>query len=220
MNVVHLGDCLPAMREMEDNAFDLAVVDPPYGIGNWIQVDGKTDGGSLRHGDVKWNEISDRPNSEYFAELTRVSVDQIVWGANYYNCFSDNGGAIVWNKHNNNPRFSNAEIASYSKHKRVALVDLQFCGFHKENDALFHPCAKPIALYKWIYQNYAKPGQTILDTHVGSGSSRIAAWDAGLDFVGYEIDADYWDAQEKRFQDHIKQTELFDKQEMFAGGQK
>lgn len=196
-------DCLEAMREMDDNAFELAIVDPPYGIGNWVQVTG-----TVRR-DVKpvtWNDST--PTEEYFTELRRVSVDQIIWGANYYNCFSETGGAIIWDKQNPNPKFSNAEIASYSKHKRVAMVTIPYYGFVGE-DKNFHPCAKPIELYKWLLQNYAKPGDRILDTHLGSGSSRIACYDLGFDFVGYELDKDYFDAQEERFARHTAQERLF-----------
>lgn len=203
INEAYNRDCLEAMKEMDDNAFELAIVDPPYGIGNWVQVTG-----DVRR-DVKpvtWNDST--PTEEYFTELRRVSVDQIIWGANYYNCFSETGGAIIWDKQNPNPKFSNAEIASYSKHKRVAMVTIPYYGFVGE-DKNFHPCAKPVALYKWLLQNYAKPGDKILDTHLGSGSSRIACYDLGFDFVGYELDKDYFEAQEERFARHITQPKLF-----------
>jgi site-specific DNA-methyltransferase (adenine-specific) len=196
-------DCMEAMKGMPDKAFDLAIVDPPYGIGNWVQVTGDVRRDSRP---VTWNDSI--PNAEYFHELKRVSVDQIIWGANYYNCFSNTGGAIIWDKQNPNPKFSNAEIAAYSKHKRVAMVTIPYFGFVGE-EKCFHPCAKPIELYKWLLTNYAKPGDSILDTHLGSGSSRIAAYDLGFDFVGYELDKDYFDAQEQRFANHIAQPKLF-----------
>lgn len=204
LSVVENIDCMTRMREAPDNHWDLAICDPPYGIGNWVQVTG-----DVRR-DVKpvtWNDAT--PNEEYFNELRRVSREQIIWGANYYNCFDPNGGAIIWDKQNPNPKFSAAEIASYSKHKRVAMVTIPYYGFVGE-DKNFHPCAKPVALYKWLLTNYAKPGDTILDTHLGSGSSRIAAYDLGFDFTGYELDKDYFEAQEKRFATHIAQAKLFD----------
>lgn len=191
------------LREAPDNHWDLAICDPPYGIGNWVQVTG-----DVRR-DVKpvtWNDAT--PNEEYFNELRRVSREQIIWGANYYNCFDPNGGAIIWDKQNPNPKFSAAEIASYSKHKRVAMVTIPYYGFVGE-DKNFHPCAKPVALYKWLLTNYAKPGDKILDTHLGSQSSRIAAWDLGFDFVGYELDPDYFREGNERFERHRAQGTLF-----------
>ena len=194
MNIVHLADCLPAMREMEDNAFDLAVVDPPYGIGNFNQ-DKHPSRPYNKNWAVTWNESA--PAAEYFNHLLRISQNTIIWGVNYYREYVPSGAAIVWDKGNNSDVGSQFEIASLSIGTRVVKYTEQWTGFcRSEKGEKIHPCQKPIALYKWIYANYAKPGQTILDTHVGSGSSRIAAWDAGLDFVGYEIDADYHAAQE------------------------
>lgn len=192
---------MEAMKAMPDKAFDLAIVDPPYGIGNWVQVTG-----DLRRDAkaVNWNEESHRPTPEYFTQLARVSNERIIWGANYYNCFEENMGAIIWNKKNPNPKFSQAEIASYSAHKRVAMVDMPYYGFVGE-EKCFHPCAKPINLYRWLLKNYAKPNDKILDTHLGSGSIAIACYDMGFDLTGYEIDKDYYDAAVKRLENHKKQ---------------
>ena len=190
------------MKEYPDKHFDLAIVDPPYGIGNWVQVTG-----DLRR-DVKavdWNDSI--PNKEYFDELKIVSKERIIWGANYYNCFEGGGGAIIWNKMNPNPKFSNAEIASYSKHKRVAMYDLPYYGFVGE-EKNFHPCAKPIALYKWLLTKYAKPNDKILDTHVGSASSLIACEDLGFEYVGFELDKDYYDSAQKRLEQFRSQFKL------------
>jgi len=194
-------DCMEAMKEMPDKAFDLAIVDPPYGIGNWVQITG-----DLRRDakGVDWNEESHRPKPEYFIELRRVSKERIIWGANYYNCFEENMGAIIWNKKNPNPKFSQAEIGSYSAHKRVAMIDMAYYGFVGE-EKCFHPCAKPINLYRWLLKNYAKPGDKILDTHLGSGSIAIACYDMGFDLTGFEIDKDYFDAAVKRLDNHKKQ---------------
>ena len=216
MNRVHLIDCMEFMKQLPDKHYDLAIVDPPYGIGNWIKVTGNTNGGALTHGSVNWNNESDRPNDEYFIELRRISRERIIWGANYFNCFENGNGAIVWDKKNRNPKFSNVEIASYSKHKRVGIIELGFQGFNKDPSALFHPCAKPVQLYKELLDLYAKPGQTIFDSHVGSGSIRIACHDMGYDFTGCEIDPDYHAAQEKRFQTHIAQNQLFEPAELTA----
>ncbi len=203
--MVHLHniDCLEYMATQSDNAFDLAIVDPPYGIGNWVQ----TSGNIRRNGDeVTWN--NNTPDESYFIELRRVSKEQIIWGANYYNCFSSNGGAIIWDKKNPNPNFSVCEIASYSRVKRVARVVIPHYGFVGEKKN-FHPCAKPVKLYRWILENYAVKEYRILDTHLGSGSSAIAAFYYGVDFVGCEIDKDYYDAACKRFNETTRQGQLF-----------
>jgi len=196
---------MEAMKEFPDKFFELAIVDPPYGVGNWVQVTG-----DLRRDAkaVDWNDEKHRPDAEYFHELRRISQERIIWGANYYNCFENGMGAIIWDKQNPNPKFSNAEIASYSKHKRVASVTIPYYGFVGE-EKNFHPCAKPIALYKWLLKNYAKEGDKILDTHLGSGSSRIAADQMGFDFWGYELDKDYFEASVKRFNQYKAQTTLF-----------
>lgn len=198
-------DCLEAMRAMPDNAFDLAIVDPPYGIGRFTQSD-KIE----KWGRYEWNETV--PTDEYFAELRRVSKEQIIWGANYYNSFAE-GAAIVWFKDIPHPTMSQCEIASVSFGKRVTHVKIshqQYITTYEGQQGRIHPCQKPTELYRWTLQNYAKTGDTILDTHLGSGSSRIAAHDLGFDFTGYELDTDYFNAQEKRFADHIAQPKLWE----------
>lgn len=195
------GDCMDFLRGCPDKAFDLAIVDPPYGIGNWVQTSG-----NMRGSIVEWND--EPPSAEYFIELRRVSRNQIIWGANYYNCFDQIGGSIIWDKDQPMPHFSKAEIASCSFHKRVEIYRQRWTNY-VNTKVTGHPCEKPIDLYRWCLQNYAKQGDTILDTHLGSGSSRIAAYDLGFDFTGIELDKDYFDAQEKRFADHIAQGNLF-----------
>lgn len=196
------------MRFLPDKAFDLAVVDPPYGIGNFVQSTGR-----IRGTAVLWND--EIPPPEYFEQLKRVSEEQIIWGANYYgkvNCCAGRGGGIVWLKHVPfESHMSGAEIASFSRDKRVVVADIPWSNLDRKNQGLsmIHPCQKPIALYAWIFNRYAKPGDRILDTHLGSGSSRIAAYDAGLDFVGCEIDPDYFKAHEERFAAHAAQMSMF-----------
>lgn len=215
-------DCLDAMREMPDNAFDLAMVDPPYRIGDWVTsvnvytsktgiVTRKKRPPDTRK--VEWNDSI--PDADFFVELRRVSSKQIIWGANYYNCFSSSGGALVWHKGNINPVFSQCELASLSFQKRVDYVHINWqAGFARQKEgATIHPCQKPVALYAWLLQNYAKPGDTILDTHLGSGSSRIAAFNMDFDFTGFEIDAEYFEAQENRFTIHARlQPRMFGRQ--------
>lgn len=198
-------DCMEYMKTIPDKFFDLAVVDPPYGIGNWVQTTGNI---RRKSNDVKWNNQQDRPTQIYFKELNRISVDRIIWGANYYNCFDGEMGAIVWDKQNPNPKFSNVEIASYSRLRRVAKCVIPYYGFVGE-DKCFHPCAKPIGLYKWLLKNYAKKGFKILDTHMGSQSSRIAAFQMGFDYYGCELDKEYFEQGCKRFDLVTSQQQLF-----------
>lgn len=185
-------DCMEYMRGLPDNFFELAVVDPPYGIGGFTQSETK------KYGDYKWNEMP--PSDEYFKELKRVSKHRIIWGANYYNCFEGGNGAIVWNKQTPHPSLSVCEIASVSWGKRVNYFNYQWhgLGMHKKRSG-WHPCEKPLALYKWIYENYAKPGWNILDTHLGSGSSAIVAAKMGFDFIGCELDKEYYDKAVARY---------------------
>ena len=205
-SIVYNSDCLIALREMPDKAFDLAIVDPPYGIGVGIfePVGGR---GELNRDDKQWD--TDSPSQEYFTELRRASVEQIIWGANYFNCFSNGHGAIVWDKIQPLPDSSQCEIASYSRLTKVGIYRQMWTNYVNTKETR-HPTEKPVALYRWLLTNYAKPGDTILDTHLGSGSSRIAAYDLGFDFTGYELDKDYFDAQEARFANHIAQARLFD----------
>ena len=219
-NVAYNVDCLQYMQQCHDNQFDLAIVDPPYGIGR---------GGGLMGGNVlaknknyKTYEGADRssPDKIYFEELKRVSKNQIIFGANYMitKINVDSSGWIVWDKENGANNFADCELAYTSFPSAVRKFAFKWQGMlqgnmkHKENR--LHPNQKPVALYKWILQNYAKNGDTILDTHLGSGSSRIAAYDMGFDFVGCEKDKYYFEAQEKRFKEHCAQGSLFE----FQGG--
>ncbi len=200
-------DCMEYMATQPDNAFDLAIVDPPYGIGDFSM---KTSGGNcgkpvFKKWDYKWN--TSIPEKEYFAELYRVSKNSVIWGANYLNCFSALGGAIVWNKHNEHPNMSQCEIASVSVNKIVKYIDMPWLGFMK-GKVNIHPCQKPVKLYEWLLTNYAEPGQRILDTHLGSGSSAIAAHYFGVDFVGMEIDEDYYKTAVNRFENETSQLAM------------
>lgn len=196
-----LGDCMDeknGLPSYPDKFFDLAIVDPPYGIGNFVQVTG-----NVRGEIVGWNDSI--PERRFFSELKRVSKNWIIWGANYYNCFDSIGGAIVWMKNNPNPNFSKAEIASCSFHKKVEVVEKTWAGFYGTQEKQSnHPCEKPISLYRWLLENYAKPGQLILDTHVGSASSLIAFESMGFDYVGFEIDPDYYAAAKNRMSKGIQ----------------
>lgn len=217
MNVAYNVDCMEYMRTLPDKAFDLAVVDPPYGldIANMNMGAGNSPRCSKLENRLwsKANWDKQSPNKEYFSELFRVSRNRIIWGGNYFElppckCF------LIWDKGEGlyGRSFSECEQA-WTSLKDTARV----FKYSPVDKMRIHPTQKPVALYAWIYSRYAKIGDKILDTHLGSGSSRIAAYDAGLDFVGCEIDKDYFDAQEKRFQEHTAQENLFLQMEMLEG---
>jgi len=207
---VYLEDCVTALKRFNDNHFDLAIVDPPYGINggcdNRKAIHTKS-GNNLkrfgRAGGLEWDK--DIPKQEYWDELIRVSKNQIIWGGNY---FLDYLGAtrcfITWDKMTYVPTMSQIELAwtSFQEHSKLVKIN------SNQSDRI-HISQKPIKLYDWVLQNYAKEGDLILDTHLGSGSSRIAAYKGGFNFVGFEIDKEYYEKQEKRFNDFKSQLRLF-----------
>lgn len=206
MNIAYNMDCMEAMRKMPDKCFDLAVVDPPYGIEKAFSATSRlTKYGQM----VTVNDL--KPTKEYFKELFRVSNNQVIFG---YNHLSDmlppTKEFLFWYKHQPVETYSDGELAWTSFKKTAKCFDYPFWGgFGADKDGRIHPTQKPAALYAWIFKLYAKPGCKILDTHLGSGSSRIAAHNAGLDFVGFEINPDYFKAQEERYAAHIAQMSLF-----------
>lgn len=209
IELLHI-DCMEYMAGLPDKAFDLAIVDPPYGVGNFSQNNKKSRPHS-RPWAIGWN--NETPGQEYFDELKRVSVNYIIWGANYYKPFLWDCGSIIWDKGNASPVGSMAEIACTNLFNRVVIYYEKWTGFinseqAKELDKI-HPCQKPIKLYKSLLKNYAKPGDKILDTHGGSMSSAIACHQMGFDLVLTEIDKDYYEAGVKRYREAIKQQTLF-----------
>lgn len=215
-SVVFNMDCLAAMRVMPDKAFDLAVVDVPYGIGESGSKNHTRSclAQSKNYKPFHGNDLKP-PELDYFKELFRVSKNQIVFGANHFisKLPFDSPCWLVWDKENGENDFADCELAWTSFPSAVRIFRFRWQGMLQGNMAnkeqRIHPTQKPVALYSWIYSRYAKPGDKILDTHLGSGSSRIAAYDAGLDFVGYEIDKEYFDKQEERFARHTAQQNLF-----------
>jgi len=204
---LRLGDCMDLMRETPDNHFDLAIVDPPYGIGE------KFKGGST--GKMQFNEVVDKgwdvaPPPEYFSELRRVSKDQIIWGGNYFDlpptrCF------IVWDKKNSEDfTLAMAELAWTSYDKLAKIYPLSM------SEKKQHPTQKPVKLYEWILSKYAEPGQRILDTHMGSGSIAIACHYFGAYLTATEIDEDYFKAACERIERETRQMDLFQEN---AGGE-
>lgn len=216
-------DCMEYMKNIPNNYFNLAVVDPPYFSGperRGYYGSKVSKIGVHRHYPVspKW-EV---PTFDYFSELVRVSKKYIVFGCNYFSTvFSP--GRIVWDKCNGESSFSDCEIAATNLFDSVRLFRYMWNGMMQgkseaegwiqkgdktKNEVRIHPTQKPVALYAWIFDKFANPGDKILDTHLGSGSSRIAAYNAGLDFVGCEIDKYYYEAQEKRFKEYTAQMRL------------
>lgn len=207
-NTVYNEDCMVGMARYPDKYFDLAIVDPPYGLEDWNErgINKKTM--DKKHMNLKQIQNFEKkaPQQEYFDELFRVSKHQIIWGGNHFlDYLGKTKQIIVWDKTIRGMHFNDCEIAWASGIKEACRIFTQ-----SANDInRIHPTQKPIALYDWIIKNYAKPGDKIIDTHVGSGSSRIAADRAGLDFVGFEIDRDYWEAQEKRYHTYKLQLRMF-----------
>ena len=207
-------DCMEYMAGLPDKAFDLAIVDPPYGIGE----DGRKDASRVRksgryatapQGYAAGGWDSATPSDEYFAELRRVSSGQIVWGGNYF-AMPASSGWIVWDKQTTGD-FADCELAWTSFTKAVRKFEWLWSGFKMAvREQRIHPTQKPVALYRWLLKNYAKPGQRILDTHLGSGSIAIACDIEGFDLVGCEIDADYIKAARHRLAVHQSAPRLFE----------
>ena len=205
MNKVHLIDCMEFMKSVPDKYYELAIVDPPYGIG--------MDGGKRQYSEYErknWDTAI--PDKKYFSELFRVSEHQIIWGGNYFGlppckCF------LIWDKTLHGNTYADGEMAWTSFNKVARIFPLNIC-FNRDR---IHPTQKPVALYKWLLKNYAKPGDKIFDSHVGSGSIRIACHDMGFDFEGCEIDKDYWEAQEERYNQHAMQQDLFSGEDIQKG---
>ena len=210
---IYNEDCMEAMKHMEDNQFDLAIVDPPYGIGDFRNTK------SLKHHKkIDWN--NNIPDSNYFKELKRISKNRIIFGVNYYGKHVNDVGRIVHDKTGGGKRnapkgLSDCDIASHSFGVNMKICHYTSIGnvignkIDWENQMRWHPCQKPISLYEWLLINYAKEGDTILDTHLGSGSIAIACHNLGFDLTGYEIDKEYFEAAKKRIEQHKQQTRLF-----------
>jgi len=201
-------DCIEGMKQYPDNYFELAIVDPPYGIGaNKMTLgNGKK---KIFRGNNDWDlEI---PKEDYWNELFRVSKNQIVWGGNYMTEFLyPTPSWIFWDKGTGENDFADGELAWSSFGGALRKVSKTWVGANaKDGIERIHPTQKPIYLYKWILTKWGKKGDKILDTHLGSGSSRIAAHDLGFDFTGFELDEDYFKASEKRFKQHTDQLTLF-----------
>ena len=202
---LHNADCLDAMRLMEDDSFELAIVDPPYGMKQLgAQTGGKTkkftDKAFNREAIANWDIA---PKVEYFEHLMRVSKNQIIWGGNYFD-LPPTRCIICWDKCQPWLNFSQWEMAWTSYRSTASMFK-----FDNRTGGKIHPTQKPVALYTWLLERYAKPNDRILDTHLGSGSIAIAAHNLGYDLTGYELDKDYYQAAQKRLKNHQKQLRLF-----------
>ena len=206
MNITN-EDNMELMARYPDNYFDLAIVDPPYGANDALQKDKDN---SKKHNAKRtsYHQFENiAPTEKYFKELKRISKNQIVWGGNFFGLI---GGVIAWNK--NGTAFGEGEIAICSTHKSVRFFEYSWNGMiqqdMKNKETRIHPTQKPVALYKWILNKYAKKGDKILDTHLGSGSIAIACHDLEYDLTACELDTEYYDAAIKRINNHKKQLKL------------
>ena len=224
---VTLGDCMEGMKQYPDKYFDLGLVDVPYGIDEANGKNASRNKGfgsgntkskkitfSKDYGVKNWDK--EPPLTEYFLELFRVSKNQIIWGANHFisRIPYDSSCWIVWDKDNGESDFADCELAWTSFKKAVRKYKFRWNGLlqqdMKNKETRIHPTQKPVKLYSWIYDKYLPNGGKVIDTHLGSGSNRIAADKAGnIDFYGWEIDKDYYEAQEKRWKDYKSQLTMF-----------
>lgn len=226
LNRCYNMNCMDGMAQFPDGYFDLAVVDPPYFSGPEKRgFYGRRDGGILRHRvDYEISkEAWEIPDEQYFEELFRVAKRYIVWGCNYFQ-YNFASGRIVWDKCNSGSSFSDCELAATNIHNSVRLFRYMWNGMmqgksiaegyiaqgnKQKNEVRIHPTQKPVALYDWIFQKYAEPGFKVIDTHLGSESSRIAAYEAGIDFIGFELDPAIYEKGEQRFAEYTAQQSLF-----------
>ena len=220
---IYNEDCLQALKAMADNHFDLAIVDPPYGIG--ASADSRVGGSyTVNLGGVKKKVAAKaytpkdwdfkKPTLEYWNELKRVSKNQIVWGGNYFaSNLEDTSCWLVWNKRNGENNNADCELAWTSFKTAVRMFEWKWNGMLQQNmkdkEVRIHPTQKPVALYKWLLKNYAKEGDTILDTHFGSLSIGIACHDLGFELTAIELDKDYYEAGKKRLIEHQMQLTIF-----------
>ena len=213
---LRIGDCMDLMRETPDNYYDLAVVDPPYGIGESGSTN-KSRGKLAIAKDYKPFAGGDKtsPPIEYFQELERVSKHRVIWGANHFmeKVIKGSPSWIVWDKQNNGNDFADAELA-YTSHNRACRIfrfmwNGMLQGDMKNKETRIHPTQKPVKLYDWIFANYAEKGMKVLDTHMGSGSIAIAAHYAGIYLTAIELDQDYFKAACERVERETRQMDFF-----------
>ena len=210
-------DNMQLMARYKDNYFDLAIVDPPYGIGfgAFNRTNKASDGTRIKADKYKNSDWDDGiPNENYFKELFRVSKEQIIWGGNYFPFIWSYGGKgfVYWHKGNPVPNFADGELAWTSFNKVAKQFNYRYYGNLEGNTSAskkHHPTQKPVKLYEWLLMNYAQQGDKILDTHLGSGSIAIACHNLGYELTACELDKEYYDLAMKRIEQHKQQLRMF-----------
>lgn len=213
IELIH-DDCMNVMAKYPDKHFDLAICDPPYGIGADVKNSAKEmkcrDSASLSkdYGAQIWDNAV--PGIKYFVELKRVSKNQIIWGGNYFGCLPECKCFIIWDKLDYGSDFADCEFAwtSFDEGAKIYKQSRQ-SNQGRESSPRIHPTQKPVKLYRWLLQWFSNKEERIIDTHLGSASSAIAAQQMGFDFVGCEIDLDYYNAACKRFKEQTAQLDIF-----------
>lgn len=203
---LYLGDCMGILPTLDK--VDAVITDPPFGVGNFVQTTGNIRGrGELKGKLVQWNESA--PTAEFFDFLKEISTHRIIWGANFFNCFEDRGGAIIWDKAQPMPNFSKADIASCTHFQKTEIVRIPWTNFNVAREAeTDHPCERPVQLYEWCI-NYLPKINSVLDPYLGSGSCGVAAIRLGRKFIGIERDPKYFEAACKRIEQATKQEDMF-----------
>ena len=207
---LYRGDCLDVLATFpECFRVGLVLTDPPFGVGNFVQVTGRKMGRGKNVGQaVTWNDSGPAP--EFFAHIKRIAKHRIIWGANFFNCFEEKGGAIVWDKAQQMPNFSKADIASCTHFQKTEIVRIPWTNFtvarQSQSD---HPCERPVALYEWCLGYIPDSAGTVLDPYMGSGSTGVACMNVGRKFIGIEIERKYFDIACERISQAQKQQRLF-----------
>jgi site-specific DNA-methyltransferase (adenine-specific) len=209
---LRLGDCMDVMATFEDGHFDLAIVDPPYGLGKRLHAGGKdAQEGRISASQYRGKEWDVPPGAEYFAELRRVSKHQIIWGGNYFD-LPPTRGILIWDKVQPMPTMSFGEMAWTSYDKPMKKIEFAYTNYVEGKGPVskkIHPTQKPVGLYQRVLSEYTKPGMRVLDTHLGSGSIAIAAHYAGVHLTACEIDAGYYAKAVERIENETRQMDLF-----------
>ena len=204
---LHNRDCMLALKEFKDNEFNLAIVDPPYGI-NVTKMPLGNGKNKIYRGKNQWD--SEIPKKDYWDNLFRVSKNQIIWGGNYFD-LPPSKSWVVWDKNNGESDFADGEMAWTSFNKPMRIKKIHWCGSAsnwEDTNGKIHPTQKPVKLYEWLLMNYANEGDKILDTHLGSGSIAIACHNLGFELEGYELDKEYFEAAKKRLKQHQSQLRI------------
>lgn len=205
LNNFYNEDCLEAMKQIPDKYFDLAIVDPPYGININNNIGRRKGDKKSKYKKAYWDDKP--PNEYYFRELMRISKNQIIWGANHFisNMPYNSSCWILWDKKfSEDVTFAQFEMAWTSFNSTTKKYDQS-----SNQQNRIHPTQKPVELYEWLLKNYAKQGDKILDTHVGSASSLIACYNLGFDYIGFELDKEYYDLACKRIEARKNQIDIF-----------